>query len=75
MKINDGVAGVAEALHESLCHFNHTDGCGWFYDDWEKVSKSDKYNPRIQYYKKAEKITELIGVKKALEIAKIVGEY
>ena len=23
---------LAITLHELLCHANHTDGCGWFYD-------------------------------------------
>lgn len=26
---------LAIELHELLCHWNHTDGCGWFYEkDW-----------------------------------------
>jgi hypothetical protein len=31
---------LAMTLHETLCQWNHTDGCGWFYemrdgiDDW-----------------------------------------
>jgi len=23
---------LAVALHESLCHTNHADGCGWYYE-------------------------------------------
>ncbi len=26
--------GLADILHELICHWNHTDGCGWFYEDW-----------------------------------------
>src|SRR6478609_3883476 len=26
---------LAIELHELLCHWNHTDGCGWYYEkDW-----------------------------------------
>ena len=28
------LADLAEALHEKFCHWNHTDGCGWFYEQW-----------------------------------------
>ena len=24
--------GLATKLHDLLCKFNHTDGCGWFYE-------------------------------------------
>lgn len=32
---------TAEILHENLCKHNHTDGCGWFYDngDWTEYSR------------------------------------
>ena len=26
---------LAEALHKVLCHYNHTDMCGWFYGSWK----------------------------------------
>src|SRR5690348_7949896 len=32
---------LADALHSKLCHWNHVDGCGWFYeakDDWDRNS-------------------------------------
>lgn len=40
---------VAEALHGAFCKHNHTDGCGWFYDDgtWNQYS-------RKEYLEKAE---------------------
>lgn len=31
---------VAEYLHGQLCHENHTDGCSWYYEEWENVYKS-----------------------------------
>lgn len=32
---------LAEILHKSLCRHNHTDGCGWYYDDgsWAEDSR------------------------------------
>lgn len=32
---------LAEKLHEKFCTWNHTDGCGWFYDrgDWTEHSR------------------------------------
>lgn len=40
---------VAELLHKATCHHNHTDGCGWLYDDgsWSEQS-------RKQFLRKAE---------------------
>lgn len=34
---------VAEALHKKTCHYNHTDGCGWYYDDgsWTESSRKE----------------------------------
>lgn len=31
---------VATQLHDILCTWNHTDGCGWFYheNNWEEYS-------------------------------------
>ena len=31
---------LAEALHDMLCRWNHTDGCGWFYETDEKTKWS-----------------------------------
>lgn len=72
MKINTETAKIAEALHKSLCTWNHTDGCGWMYDDFDKVDERDQYNPRLRYYKKAQELIELVGVEKALIIAKTI---
>lgn len=32
---------IATALHSIICHANHTDGCGWYYDDgsWKEYSR------------------------------------
>lgn len=28
---------LAIALHDALCRWNHTDGCGWFYEVYKDV--------------------------------------
>ena len=42
---------AATILHDCLCHHNHTDGCGWYYDkgNWKEYS-------RQEYLKKARKL-------------------
>ena len=30
------VDNVLNSLHAMLCHWNHTDGCSWDYEDWDK---------------------------------------
>ena len=43
---------VAEELHRIQCHHNHTDACGWFYEDWnDKIGYSRK-----SYLEKAKKL-------------------
>jgi len=39
---------LAEKLHDLLCHWNHTDGCSWGYEDWNNVGHA-----RRAYLKKA----------------------
>lgn len=46
---------VAEYLHEKECHWNHTDGCGWYYGSWEPPLRSS----RQQYLDRADKLLKL----------------
>lgn len=39
---------LAEAIHDIECHWNHTDGCSWLYESWEKPGHA-----RELYLKKA----------------------
>ena len=35
---------LAETFHLTLCGWNHTDGCGWFYESWNDPGYSrNKY--------------------------------
>ena len=66
---------IARLLHKKLCHYNHTDQCGWYYstlydglaDDWTSYSHKE-------YLEKANRLIEagftLEDVKKFLECIK-----
>ena len=66
---------IARLLHKKLCHYNHTDQCGWYYstlydglaDDWTSYSHKE-------YLEKANRLIEagftLEDVKKFLEFIK-----
>jgi hypothetical protein len=42
---------LAEYLHGKQCNWDHTSGCGWFYESWEKPGYD-----RNQYLEKAERL-------------------
>lgn len=42
---------LAEIIHDKRCRWNHTDGCGWFYESWENIGYS-----RQEYLKKADEV-------------------
>lgn len=46
---------IANILHKMDCRHNHTDGCGWFYFDWDKPHPNGglEYS-RKEYLDKAE---------------------
>lgn len=66
---------IARLLHKKLCHYNHTDQCGWYYstvydglaDDWTSYSHKE-------YLEKANRLIEagftLDDVRKFLECIK-----
>ena len=33
---------VAEIIHSKTCSWNHTDGCSWMYENWEKPGWAKK---------------------------------
>ncbi len=43
---------LANILHELLCHWNHTDGCGWYYEFKNRVADWDR-DTHKGYLKKA----------------------
>lgn len=44
---------LAIILHRSQCHYNHCDGCSWFYEKW-----ADPGHARSRWLEKAEKLLE-----------------
>ena len=54
---------VADYLHDVFCHHNHTDGCGWFYDDksWTEFS-------RKEYLSKSKKLLKIYTEEEIYEI-------
>jgi len=47
---------LADRLHGKLCHFNHTDGCGWTYSNWQNPCST-----RDHYLEKANKVLNAIS--------------
>ena len=57
---------VAVLLHDALCSYNHTDGCGWGYekDSWQ----SDDH---ARWFRKAEHVCSEVGIEEASRFAKM----
>jgi len=53
---------LAETIHSKMCHWNHTDGCGWFYDSWSDMHSNSS---KIQYLNKAKAILQEVDLKTA----------
>jgi len=45
---------LATFLHDNLCRWNHTDGCGWGYEKWE-----DPGYAKTKYIKRAKALAAL----------------
>lgn len=67
---------LAKELHNLLCTWNHTDGCGWFY---EVKNKQDDWTGHAHgvYLKKAQMLIHTCGqskisVEKAIEMFKLI---
>ena len=47
---------IAIRLHKKLCHYNHADGCGWFYNTkWE--AWDTEYSHK-QFLERAQKVID-----------------
>lgn len=49
--------GLAIAIHETTCTANHTDGCGWFYEDNQQFLKDG--TTKNGYVRRAKKLIQL----------------
>ena len=66
---NNPIIEMAELLHEWLCRWNHTDGCAWHYQSWEKPGWD-----REQYVKMAERVLKVTDVETIKLIMKAIKE-
>lgn len=64
---------LATHLHEMMCHWNHTDGCSWYYakdtdEDW------NRNYARVEYIKKARFIIaeELLNPEEIIKTLKLI---
>ena len=55
---SDAVKKLATLLHEQFCGFNHTDGCGWYYEEGEGKDPWDgsMYGSHTRWAEKAKEI-------------------
>ena len=68
---------LAEYLHSKICTLNHTDGCGWFYEDWNKNNpwtKTRYLNRAKQIISDIDKLRVSPVEPTALDLAKIILE-
>lgn len=61
---------IAETIHESECHSNHTDGCSWFYEKWEEAERGQGY-AKTRYLAAAKTLIEW-AAENALPLDKVV---
>lgn len=52
---------LAEELHARKCSLNHTDMCGWFYENWERPGYARK-----RYLEQARTILTQFGFEAAM---------
>lgn len=70
---------LAEFLHDIMCHWNHTDGCGWYYYSWTKWNNSsmlqaDKYNAKTEYHSKAVKMLRVVPFDTCVKLVTILKD-
>ena len=60
--LNPVLVDVATNIHDTMCHRNHTDQCGWYYEKWSDVDLTKqgygKGHTRREYYRVADKIAK-----------------
>jgi hypothetical protein len=61
---------LATIIHEDQCHWNHTDGCGWFYNDEKDPTIWVKDTTRARYLKKANDLLAVVDYDTALKVMK-----
>lgn len=55
---------LASKIHNKVCHWNHADGCGWYYFKFDDFS----YPTKKGYLDKANSILEEVSLDVALKV-------
>ena len=67
---------LAIRLHEALCASNHTDMCGWYYDDMTKPTTwTNTYGAHKRYLQKAEAALKVADFETILNITLAIKGY
>lgn len=63
---------LADLIHSKICHWNHTDGCGYYYHDWTNYQES---SDRHHYLSMARKIlASKISIDMAEKVISAIGK-
>lgn len=54
-KVDPYTADIAVEIHNKTCHWNHTDGCSWYYE-MKKGQHDWNGDTHTRYFKRAEKL-------------------
>jgi len=54
---------LANIIHSKQCRWNHSDGCGWHYESWDKIG-----NSRQRYIDKAKVILVEVDFETAYKV-------
>ena len=58
---------LAEAIHDKVCRWNHTDGCSWNYEKWDGSTPSGS-TTKDRYLEKAKKILKVVDFETAIDV-------
>jgi hypothetical protein len=62
---------LAEIFHEMHCHYNHTDECAWYYENWNDNPLRYEHT---NYLKKANRFIAVAG-KNGIDTAKLLDIF
>jgi len=72
MTEQEEIIALAEAMHTSLCRWNHTDGCSWWYEN-ERADKWEKGWAHSKYLKGAEAMANRLQASSQLSVKQIIA--
>ncbi len=61
---------LADLIHGKNCRWNHTDGCGYFYEDWDRPAWHE--SDRRSAYDQATRAFRLSGVNSPKELVDLI---